>query len=188
MLVTFRVKDTHTTLHSRPAEITALELAALTRRLHSSNATLDVDEGEFGVAPLNFEINANAMSMASFTACFDHRADIIAIVEEAQFLGRTLRVTHLGRLSPITIEVSEHIALARDLMMGPDLAAKLLFALGRDNAENGEIALESLRELLQEPRIYDAFAAAKIAPLYDSLTYLAFTDCGEQAPVLEWAQ
>ena len=126
--------------------------------------------------------------MASFTACFDHRADIIEIVEEAQFLGRTLRVTHLGRLSPIMIEVSEHIALARDLMMGPDLAAKLLFALGRDNAENGEIALESLRELLQEPRIYDAFAAAKIAPLYDSLTYLAFTDCGEQAPVLEWAQ
>ena len=36
----------------------------------SSNATLDVDEGEFGVAPLNFEINANAMSMASFTACW----------------------------------------------------------------------------------------------------------------------
>ena len=50
MLVTFRVKDTYTTLHSRPAEITALELAALTRRLHSSNATLDVDEGEFGAS------------------------------------------------------------------------------------------------------------------------------------------
>lgn len=187
MLVTFRVKDTHTTLHSRPAEITALELAALTRRLHSSNATLDVDENEFGVAPLNFEINANAMSMASFSACFDHRADIIAIVEEAQFLGRTLRVTHLGRLSPITIEVSEHIALARDLMMGPDLAGKVLFALGRDNADAGELTLDSLRTLLQNHRTYDAFRGAKIMPIYDSLAYLAFTNCGEQRPVLAWA-
>ena len=99
MIVTFRIKDTQTQLHSRPAEISALELAALTRRLHSGNAALDVDPGEFGAAPLNFEINANALSMAAFTACFDHRTEIISIVEEAQFLGRTLRVRHLGRLA-----------------------------------------------------------------------------------------
>ena len=188
MIVTFRIKDTQTQLHSRPAEISALELAALTRRLHSGNAALDVDPGEFGAAPLNFEINANALSMAAFTACFDHRTDIISIVEEAQFLGRTLRVRHLGRLAPITIEVSEHIALARDLMMGPDLAAKVLFALGRDDADEGELTLESLRLLLQDHRTYDAFCGAKITPIYDSLAYLAFTDCGEQTPILEWAQ
>ena len=168
MIVTFRIKDTQTQLHSRPAEISALELAALTRRLHSGNAALDVDPGEFGAAPLNFEI--------------------ISIVEEAQFLGRTLRVRHLGRLAPITIEVSEHIALARDLMMGPDLAAKVLFALGRDDADEGELTLESLRLLLQDHRTYDAFCGAKITPIYDSLAYLAFTDCGEQTPILEWAQ
>ena len=179
MLVTFRIKDTQTQLHSRPAEISALELAALTRRLHSGNAALDVDPGEFGAAPLNFEIDANALWMAAFTACFDHRAEIISIVEEAQFLGR---------LAPITIEVSEHIALARDLMMGPDLAAKVLFALGRDDADEGELTLESLRLLLQDHRTYDAFCGAKITPIYDSLAYLAFTDCGEQTPVLEWAQ
>ncbi|ANC50760.1 hypothetical protein CP97_15069 (plasmid) [Aurantiacibacter atlanticus] len=187
MLVTFRIEDTRTQLHSTPAEISALELAALTRRLHASDIALDVDANEFGAAPLNFEINANSLSMAAFTACFDHRAEIIAIVEEAQFLGRTLRVRHLGRLAPITIEVSEHIALARDLMMGPDLAGKVLFALGRDNADAGELTLDSLRTLLQNHRTYDAFRGAKIMPIYDSLAYLAFTNCGEQRPVLAWA-
>ena len=114
------------------------------------------------------------------------RLEGIEIVEEAQFLGRTLRVQHLGRAAPITIEVSEHVALVRDLMMGPDLAAKVLYALGRDNADPGELTLESLRTLLQDHRIYEAFCAAKISPIYDSLTFLAFTDCGEQVPVLEW--
>ncbi|WP_297775903.1 hypothetical protein [uncultured Roseovarius sp.] len=186
MLVTFRIKDTATRLSSEPAAITSIELAALTRKLHSHDVGLDVDPGEFEAAPINFEINANSLSMANFTSCFDHRAEIIEIVEEAQFLGRMLRVQHLGRAAPITIEVSEHIALVRDLMMGPDLAAKVLYALGRDNADPGELTLESLRTLLQDHRIYEAFCAAKISPIYDSLTFLAFTDCGEQVPVLEW--
>ena len=187
MLVTFRVKDTITKLSSSPATISALELAALMRKLHSLDVGLDIDAHEFEASPINFEINANSFSMANFTSCFDHRAEIIEIVEEAQFLGRTLRVQHLGRAAPITIEVSEHIALARDLMMGPDLAAKVLYALGRENAEPGELTLESLRTLLQDHRIYEAFCAAKISPIYDSLTFFAFTDCGEQTPVMEWS-
>ena len=188
MLVTFRIKDTITRLHSTPATISVHELAALMRRLHASDAALDVDPGEFAIVPINFEVNGNCLSMSNFTACFDHRADIIEVVEEAQWLGRTLRFEKAGPTQPLTMRVSEHIALARDLMMGPDLAAKVLYALGRDNADAGELTLDSLRNLLQEPRIYDAFCSARITPLYDSLSLLAFTECGEQAPVLEWSQ
>ena len=187
MLVTFRIKDTETKLHSKPAAISASELAALTRKLHMGDSAIDVDPGEFGAAPLNFEINANALSMAGFTSCFANRVEIIEIVEEAQFLGRTLRVRHRERLAPIMIEVSEHIALARDLRMSSDLAGKLLFALGRDSSAMGEVTLENLRDLLQDHRVYEAFCAGKIEPVYNSLVYLAFTDCGAQHPVLEWA-
>lgn len=188
MLVTFRIKDTTTSLHSMPATISVLELAELMRALHASDSFLDVDPGEFAAAPINFEVNANSLSMANFTRCFDHRAETIEVVEEAQFLGRTLRFEKSGPLQPLTMRVSDHIALARDLMMGPALAAKVLYALGRDNADPGELTLDTLRQLLQEPKIYDAFCGAKIAPIYDSLTFLAFTDCGEQAPVMEWSQ
>lgn len=40
MLVTFRVKDVETKLHSKPAAINAHELVALMRKLHSSNSTI----------------------------------------------------------------------------------------------------------------------------------------------------
>ena len=41
MLVTFRVKDKTTRLHSEPAEISALELASLMRRLHAGHADIE---------------------------------------------------------------------------------------------------------------------------------------------------
>ena len=188
MLVTFRIKDTTTKLYSSPAIISVHELADLMRSLHAAGADIDVDAGEFEAAPINFEINANSLSMVGFTSCFDNRADVIEVVEEAQWLGRTLRFERTGPTQPLTMRVSEHIALARDLMMGPELAAKVLYALGRDNADAGELTLTALRDLLQEPRIYDAFCSAKMTPVYDSLSLLAFTECGEQAPVLEWSQ
>ena len=188
MLVAFRIKDTTTALHSLPATITVLELAELMRTLHGAGAPVDIDPSEFAAAPINLEVNANALSMANFTRCFDHRAETIEVVEEAQFLGRTLRFEKSGPAQPLTMRVSEHIALARGLVMGPDLAAKVLYALGREDAQPGELTLEALKQLLQEPRIYDSFSAAQIAPIYESLSFLAFTDCGEQAPVMEWSQ
>ena len=129
MLVTFRVKDIETRLHSVPAQIRPQELAALMRRLHTANSTIDADPGEFLAAPLNFEINANALAIAEFASCFDHRAEMIAIVEEAQFLGRMLRIEHPQCDAPITMRVSEHIALVGDMTMSSDLAAKVLTLL-----------------------------------------------------------
>lgn len=188
MLVTFRITDMSTPLHSKPAAISPRELAALMRQLHAGDVPIDTHPDDVEAAPINFEVNANSLSMAAFASCFDDRTDVISIVEEAQFLGRTLRIEKPGKVAPITMLVSEHIALATDLMMGPDLAAKVLYALGRDSAEAGELTLESLRQILQDNRTHDAFFAAKITPLFDSLTFLAFTDCGEQAPVMEWSR
>ena len=64
MLVTFRVKDKTTRLHSEPAEISALELASLMRRLHAGHADIETESHEFSAAPLNFEVNANSLSLA----------------------------------------------------------------------------------------------------------------------------
>ena len=187
MLVTFRIKDTVTMLHSKPAEISFRELASLMRKLHINKADLDVDAKELMAAPLNFEVNANVLSMAEFTTCFGHRVEIIAIVEEAQFLGRTLRIEHPNMRAPITMKVSEHIALGREMMMGPELAAKALYCLGRDSDEPGELKLHDLQGLLQDHRIHEAFVRANITPVYDSFSKLALTDCGDQRPMLEWS-
>ncbi|KPF72311.1 MAG: hypothetical protein HEQ21_19895 [Blastomonas sp.] len=86
MLVTFRVKDIETRLHSKPAPIRPSELAALMRRLHTSNSTIDADPDEFLAAPLNFEINANALAIAEFASCFDHRPEMIGVSRKRSFL------------------------------------------------------------------------------------------------------
>lgn len=188
MLVTFRIKDHETRLHSKPAAITPLELAALVRKLHGSHGTIDADIGEFGYAPLNFEINANSLSIAEFSACFGYRVDVIAVLDEAQFLGRMIRIEHAQRDEPITIQVSSNISLARELMMGDELARKVLFALGLSSQMKGSITLGDLQEALRSPKTYDAFARAHIEPLFDTLSFIAFTNCGDQLPVLEWSQ
>jgi len=188
MLVTFRIKDRETTLHSKPASITALELAALVRKLHGEHGTIDADMGEFGYAPLNFEINANSLSIAAFSACFGYRADVIAVLDEAQFLGRMIRIEHRQRDEPITIRVSSNISLARELMMSEELAKKMLFALGLSDDASGSMTLGDAQEALRSPRTYDAFVRARIEPLFDSLSLIAFTNCGDQLPVLEWSQ
>ncbi len=187
MLVTFRVKDKTTRLHSEPAEISALELASLMRRLHAGHADIETESHEFSAAPLNFEVNANSLSLASFAACFDWRAEVIAIVEEAQFLGRTLRVHCPGGSSPITIMVSEHIALARDILLPTELAAKVARALGQGDGSEGEIPLDALRALLSDHHTAEAFRIAQIETVFESLSVLAYTDCGEQFPTMEWA-
>lgn len=187
MLVTFRVKDTATRLHSKPAEISAHELANLLRRLHASCAAIGADQNEFSAAPLNFEVNANSLALASFASCFDWRAEVIAIVEEAQFLGRTLRVYYPGRPAPITIMVSEHIALARDILLPSELAAKVVRALGQGGGPEGEIPLDGLRALLRDHHTAEAFRSAQIETVFESLSILASTDCGEQFPMMEWA-
>ena len=186
MLVTFRVKDIETKLHSVPAQIRPQELAALMRRLHTANSTIDADPGEFLAAPLNFEINANALAIAAFASCFDHRAEMIAIVEEAQFLGRMLRIEHQQCDAPITMRVSEHIALVGDITMSGDLAAKVLTSLGRHANESGQLSLQKLGTALEDHRTYAAFVKAGITPLFESLAFIAATDCGEQHPLLEW--
>lgn len=187
MLVTFRVKDIETRLHSKPAPIRPPELAALMRRLHSSNSTIDADPGEFLAAPVNFEINANALAIAEFASCFDHRPEIIAIVEEAQFLGRMLRIDHQQCDAPITMRVSEHIALVGAITMSSDLAEKVPTSLGCHQQEPGQLSLQELGTALEDHRTYAAFVRAGITPLFASLAFIASTDCGEQHPLLEWS-
>lgn len=157
------------------------------RRLHTANSTIDTDPGEFLAAPLNFEINANALAIAAFASCFDHRAEMIAIVEEAQFLGRMLRIEHQQWDAPITMRVSEHIALVGDITMSSDLASKVLTSLGRHANESGQLSLQKLATALEDHRTYAAFVKAGITPLFESLAFIAATDCGEQHPLLEWS-
>lgn len=60
-----------------------------------------------------------------------------------------------GGPSPITIMVSEYIALARDILLPSELAAKVVRALGQGDGSEGEIPLDALRALLSDQHTAD---------------------------------
>jgi hypothetical protein len=184
MLVTFRIVDFDTRLHSKPANLNARELATFRAIMRDNNIISDLDEGEADGTAYNFEVSANSLPLAAFARPFEYRDDIIAIVEEAQFLGRSLRVQKDGL--NVTLRVSQHLALANDLMMTDTVAEKALQALGIDGRAKRTVSLAKLKELVCDPAIFAAFDNAKIGNIYDALARLATTDCGEQLPRLVW--
>ncbi|KHL24299.1 hypothetical protein PK98_15175 [Croceibacterium mercuriale] len=187
MLVTFRIVDTQSRLHTKPATITARELAKLVAMLRDYRMVIDPDEGEIDHLPTNFEFNANSIALAKLSGLFDWRDDIIAIVEEGQFLGRTLRVERALEGTDIQLRVSEHIALASDMTLREDTAEKLFAAIGINPAARTSISIDRLSDLLRQPTMAKAFDDLEIRTIYDQLTMTVTTDCGEQQPRLTWA-
>lgn len=187
MLVTFRIIDTQSRLHTKPAIISARELASLVTLLRTTGLIIDADPAETDHLPYNFEFNANRLALARFAGTLNWREDIIGIVEEAQFLGRSLRVERADDGIAIQLRVSDHIALAADLLLRPDTAAKLFAAIGIDPARRSSISIDRLRDLLLQPRTMKAFEDLQIRTVFDMLAMTVNIDCGEQMPRLSWA-
>jgi len=186
MLVTFRIVDTQSRLHTKPATITARQLAKLAAILRDYRIVIDADQGEIEHLPINFEFNANSIALAKLAGLFDWRDDIIAIVEEGQFLGRSLRVQRVAESTDIQLCVSEHIALASDMRLRESTAAKLFSAIGINPGTRTSISIDRLRDLLRQPSMVKAFEDLQIRTIYDQLAMTSSTDCGEQIPRLEW--
>jgi len=187
MLVTFRIIDTQSRLHTTPAIISARELASLVTLLRTTGLIIDADPGETDHLPYKFEFNANSLALARFADTLNWREDIIGIIEEAQFLGRSLRVERADDDIDIQLRVSEHIALAADLLLRADTAAKLFAAIGIDPAKRSSISIDRLRDLLQQPCTMKTFEDLQIRTVFDMLGMTVSTDCGEQLPRLSWA-
>ncbi|MFC0205316.1 hypothetical protein [Novosphingobium soli] len=187
MLTFFRIVDTETKLHSKPAPLNARELARLRVILQHGGAVTIPEAGETAGTAYNFEANANAIALASFAAPFDKRIDILAIIEEAQFLGRSIRVRRDARGGEAVIQVSEHIAITPEIALTRDQADKVLDCLKLDREASPDMPLATLRSLLANPAIYDRFQRNGLANTYDYLARLSYTDCGEQHPHLAWA-
>jgi len=186
MFTIFRVIDTETKLHSTPAILTARELAAFRRLMQYQNIPIDPDPGEIEGTAYHFEVNANGIPLAAFATALDFRADVIAVVEEAHWLGRSLRVERVTPTSNIVLRVSNHIAFTNTFTIAEDLAAKAFHALGIDPRKTRSITINQLRTLLQNPAVFSAFDSAQIEAVYNNFAQFAFIDCGEQQPELEW--
>jgi len=183
----FRIIDTHTKLLSKPVLLNARELPALRVTLQSAGIRCDLDDGELDGIAMDFEYNANSVPIARFSALFKHRLDIIEIFEEAQFLGRALRVSRQSNGEFATLMVSEHIAQSPEIAVSDEQATKVFECLGLNPAKDRSIPFARLHTLLRHPAAYHDFDRRGMGYIFTYLARLSDTDCGEQSPELAWA-
>ncbi|WP_103727496.1 hypothetical protein [Novosphingobium sp. HII-3] len=187
MLTFFRIVDTQTQLRSKPAPLNARELARLRSILQYNSVVTEPEAGETEGTAYNFEANANAVALAKFAGLFTERLDVLAILEEAQFLGRAIRVSRAAPNTDAILQVSEHITLTPEIAVTSEQADHVLDCLGLDNHVTEGIPLSTLRSTLANPATYHRFERGNLTTTYEYLERLSYTDCGDQAPHLSWA-
>jgi len=111
MTITFRVEDGRSISSPSPAVVTPDQLASLRDLLAEQSRRL----GFAMLLPIycvtgdpRFEFDARVchLSLAVVSKCFNHDPSVIVILDEAQFLGRRVRVAQTERAGDITIRLS----------------------------------------------------------------------------------
>jgi hypothetical protein len=158
MTITFRVDDGHNILSPSPAVITPDQLGALRDLLAEHSA----QTGAPMVMPIHgepvsgsFEIEASVcpLALASIACCFDHDPAVIAVIDEAQFRGRRVRIWQEEPTGDIRLGLGLNPDGAPELELASGNALALLASLGLDEESCGTIPMSQLRQRLMDPRI-----------------------------------
>lgn len=158
MTITFRVEDGRAILAPMAAIITPDQLASLRDMLAEQSlrlgfAMLLPGYGVTGDPWFEFDARVCHLSLAIVSKCFDHDPSVIAILDEAQFLGRRVRVAQTEPTGDITIRLSLNPDAAPEIALANPQALALLDGLGIDRMVAGMVPMTELRRRLTDPRI-----------------------------------
>ncbi|VWX51085.1 hypothetical protein [Novosphingobium sp. 9U] len=188
MSITFYVTDLDTRIQSAPAPISPRELAAFRKFMREAGIeTEDDPEGEPEELTYAFNASICRFAMATIAAIFGNRPDAIAVIEEAQFLGRLVTFRRTEVTHDVRIEVSQRLDGAGELDLVNGNAYAILEALQLERESVGDISLIELRDRLAEPSIRAGFTERFVEyrlPFFDKV---AAMEPYEQTPRLVWA-
>jgi hypothetical protein len=158
MTITFRVEDGRAILAPMAAIITPDQLASLRDLLAEQSlrlgfAMLLPGYGVTGDPWFAFDARVCHLSLAVVSKCFDHDPSVIAILDEAQFLGRRVRVAQTDPTGDITMRLSLNPDAAPEIALANPKALALLDGLGIDRMTAGMVPMTELRRRLTDPRI-----------------------------------
>jgi len=192
MTITFRVEDGRSILPPSPAVITPDQLASLRDLLAEQSLRL----GFAMLLPVHgltgdpwFELDARVchLSLAVVSKCFDHAPSVIAILDEAQFLGRRVRVAQTERAGDITMRLSLNPDAAPEIALANAQALALLDGLGIDRQVAGMVTMTELRQRLTTPRIRRRLdAEPQMVNCVETLTTMAALKPTEGEYLLAW--
>lgn len=158
MTITFRVDDGHNVLSPSAAVITPDQLGALRDLLgqhHVRKVTPLVIPVHGDPASGSFEIEVRVcpLALASLARCFDFDPAAIAVLDEAQFLGRRARIWQVKTGGDMKLGLGLNPDAAPELELASGNALALLASLGLDEESCGAMPMSELRQRLMDPRI-----------------------------------
>lgn len=158
MTITFRIDDGLDTMLPTPAVITTNQLGSLLDLLTEHGERLGPclifpKHGEVSEPAFAFEARVCSLALASVSRCFDHDPSVIAVLDEAQFVGRHVRVWRMGLAGDIRIGLATGLDDVPELEVANGNAFALLEMLGLDPGSVGELPVAELRQRLSDPRI-----------------------------------
>lgn len=192
MSITFRIA-TAADDEARPmAVLAARQLAAFRTFLRGEGerigaVLLDPDAPEDAFLSYRFEARVCPLALASIARLFDYAADVITVVEEAQFRGRRVSVFRDEAAGTIHLTVALTTDMALELDLASNNAFALLESLGLGAESVGETAIETIRERLASPAVRRHAAEQGVAHHIERLERLVAAAAPDESCRLEWA-
>ena len=190
MIITFRIENGNGILPPKDAVITPDQLGSLRDLLAEQSIWLGFTlllpiHGVTGDPSFELEARTCHLALASVSRCFDH--DVITILDEAQYLGRRVRVWQDRPGGDIKIRLSLTPDAAPQIPISEATAMALLDSLGLDRKRDGVVAMTELRDRLTDPRIRRRLDAdPAMAPHVETLTAMARLKPVEGENMLTW--
>lgn len=158
MTITFRIDDGLDTMLPTPAVITTDQLGSLRDLLAEQGERLGFcllfpEHGEVSEAAFAFQARVCPVALAMVSRCFDHDPSVIAVLDEAQFLGRRVRIWRMGWSGDIRLGLASGLDDVPELEVANGNAYTLLETLGLDPDSVGELPIAELRQRLSDPRV-----------------------------------
>ncbi|MGK2911777.1 MAG: hypothetical protein ACSLE1_18530 [Sphingobium sp.] len=163
MSITFRLTSAGGIVHSKPAPITTRQLAAFRDFVRANNVLTDDLDEEPEHPSYSFEASVCRFPWAIIARILGGSEEIVAVVEEAQFLGRRLSFYRDRQAHTITVRVSDAIDGFEDINLHNANGYAVLDALGLPADSCGEIDLTELRARLTDPNTKRRFINAGVA-------------------------
>lgn len=189
MSITFSVADdVIASLKSasiRPRQLAAFRVFARAEAKRSGITVIDPAGQGFGA--YDFEARVCPFALATIAALFDMDADVIGVLEEAQFRGRLVRFERDKSDGMLRIRVSAWPDGALEMNISNANAYAILEALGLETDAIGEISSAELRAKLTDPDIRKRFEADHLEHYIAPLTSLAWTGDEDANARVVWA-
>jgi len=188
MSIKFYVADYDTKLTSRPATITPREIASLRRLANESNAFIDDECAPDGSAiPFTFDVGLCRVSISEISAVFDHRPDVLSVIEEAIFLGRLLSIRSGDGVGIFKLFVSSVFQGPLEILVDDSTAHSVFEAFGIDPSQSMFIDLSHVADRLRSDETQRTFTERGIGHRVEYFSRAVSTARHDQFPVLVWS-